>query len=690
MLEVVPQRVPQAHREYSWHALIDPNRITSANVGRVLGGMRFLESRMNNVLPKVKLFRELPALLETFHTRAQLVTLLLLALSLPTLAVTLYYIASAVRMIVDHQRGEIALLKSRGASRTQVLGIYWLEGILTGVATFVIGPVAGLGLAQVIGQTYGFLLFAQRPALTLQVTPQVLEYAAGGIVVALLASLVPAAIFADHDVVSYKQTAARTLRSPVWQRFFVDFVLLAIAAYGLYSLSQRQTITLISQSGELLVDPLLMVAPTISIVAVALLFLRAFHLIAAGLSRLAPYLAGPSILMALRQVSRAPGHYRPFVLLLMVTIALGAYSASAAQTIDNNYRDQAHYRVPANLIVHELWRYVEETNTWFEPPFSVHYVAGVIEAMPVRKHEIHTEVIGGRVEEGTLLAIDRIAFADVAWWRSDFARVPLGGLMNALATDQAAILVHPTFLQRHNHQIGDRITLRYQNAPIEFFIVETFDYFPPMRPDAGAPIFVANYDYIYDTVGVDLYEVWMKTRPDVSPEQIIQRLRDNEINVTRAEDGIAATTVGRTDPQRTGLLGVLSLGFIIAAALTIAGFFIYSFLSFQSRLLQMGVLRALGFSRSALLFIIFFEQLFLIVVGVAVGTLLGVVAGQIYLPFFHTEYEQQVPPFVIATPWNAMERLYAALALVILGGIAGTAWMVGRMDLSRTIRLGEQ
>ena len=489
---------------------------------------------------------------------------------------------------------------------------------------------------------------------------------------------------------SYKQTAARTLNSPIWQRFLVDLVLLAIAGYGYYGLSQRQTITFFSESGELLVDPLLMAAPSISIVAIALLFLRVFYLIASGLSRLGTHVAGPSVLMALRQISRAPAHYRPFLLLLIVTIALGAYSASAAQTVDNNFRDKANYRVPANLIVHELWRYVEETNTWFEPPFSVHYVDGVIEAMPVRKHEIHTEVIGGRVEEGTLLAIDRVAFANVAWWRSDFARVPLGGLMNAMATDQAAILVHPTFLQRHNHQIGDRITLRYQNSPIEFFIVETFDYFPPLLPDTGEHIFVANYDYIYDTVGVDLYEVWMKTEPDVPPDHIIQGLRDNDVQVTGFEDGLASTAAGRIDPQRTGLLGVLSLGFIIAAALTVAGFFLYSFLSFQSRLLQMGILRALGSSRSSLLALIFFEQIFLIIIGVAVGTLLGVAAGQIYLPFFQTGYEEQVPPFVIATPWNAMERLYAALGVVVLAGAGSTAWLVRRMDLSRALRLGEQ
>ena len=182
----------------------------------------------------------------------------------------------------------------------------------------------------------------------------------------------------------------------------------------------------------------------------------------------------------------------------------------------------------------------------------------------------------------------------------------------------------------------------------------------------------------------------MTTEPSVSPDQIIERLRKNDVNVTGVEDGLLAVSAGRTDPQRTGLLGVLSLGFIIAAALTVVGFFLYSFLSFESRLVQMGVLRSLGLSAAGLLAVIFFEQIFLIVVGVATGTLLGAVAGHIYLPFFHIGHEQQVPPFVIATPWDAMERLYVALAFVMLIGAGSTAWLVRRMQLSRAIRLGEQ
>ena len=69
---------------------------------------------------------------------------------------------------------------------------------------------------------------------------------------------------------------------------------------------------------------------------------------------------------------------------------------------------------------------------------------------------------------------------------------------------------------------------------------------------------------------------------------------------------------GRTDPQRTGLFGALTVGFAVAALLTVLGFFLYSFLSFERRLLQMGILRAMGLSIGQLFGLLIFEQVFLI------------------------------------------------------------------------------
>jgi putative ABC transport system permease protein len=82
------------------------------------------------------------------------------------------------------------------------------------------------------------------------------------------------------------------------------------------------------------------------------------------------------------------------VLLLILTLSLGAYSASAAHTIDQNYIERVLYETPADLELWEAWEYDESTNQYFAPPFSEHFVDGVVEATPFRSFQA-TPQIGG-------------------------------------------------------------------------------------------------------------------------------------------------------------------------------------------------------------------------------------------------------------------------------------------------------
>lgn len=689
MFKIVFEQLEGSHHEFTWFVLLDDSYITSANVGRVRSGLLFLERRMQEFVNGAKLHPSLHNLLNNFELRAQLVNILLLLLGLPTMAVVLYYVTTSFGMALERQRNEIALLKSRGASTLHVLGIYSLEGILLGVLAFGAGLLLSQLLAQLIGQTYGFLLFAQRPALTLHMTPQVSQYAVAAIAVALLASLAPAVIAARYSIIGYKQEVSRFKSQSVWHRFFVDFILLAVAAYGYRMFGERETITFIEQTSELLIDPLLMLVPAISIISVASLFLRVFPLLVTGLARLSSLVGGPALVMGLRQISRAPGQYSALILLLIITIALGSYSASAAHTIDRNFREQVYYQIPADLVLREIWEFIPETQTYIEPPFSDHYVRGVAAVMPVRKHEVFPELRGVRSPVSRLIAIDRVEFPRIAWWRPDFADVPLGALMNALAIDQSALIVQTEFLEQYRLKIGDRVILRLDKYPLEFFIAETTHYFPGVDPNDGF-IFIANYDYIYDLLGSHPYEAWVTVDPGVLSKDVMDQIQRKTIHIQAIKDSRVAVNVGLLDPQRTGLFGVLSLGFIVGAVLTILGFFLYSFLSFERRLLQMGILRAMGLSVRQLFTLLVFEQVFLILVGVAAGTILGVAAGHLYIPFFQLGHEQQVPPFVVTTAWEDIRRLYAVLGIMLVLGLASTIWLISRMQLSRSVKLGEE
>src|SRR5439155_16817344 len=204
----------------------------------------------------------------------------------------------------------------------------------------VIGPLLGMVVAQFIGRTYTFLVFSNRELLPVHITGQTLEFALLAVGLSVGAMVLPAVGASRHSIVTYKQEVARSTRPPFWQRWFVDFLILGVAGYGYYLLSQRQSILTLGEAGDVFSDPLLLLVPAFFIFACSLVFLRFFPLLVEGLSRIGSRFFGVSVLLGLRQIARIPGQYTRLVLLLTLTLALGTFAAAVAKTLDRKYNDR--------------------------------------------------------------------------------------------------------------------------------------------------------------------------------------------------------------------------------------------------------------------------------------------------------------------------------------------------------------
>jgi putative ABC transport system permease protein len=687
---VVPQLNNDIH-EYSWYMIFDHNAIHSTNVDRVRGGLQFLETRVQTAMPNTKIDLGPTDVLEEFSRRQFFLRILLFALSVPLLGVVLYYIGISIGMVIERQRSEIAVFKSRGASTIQIVFLYFLEGLINGGAALLLGPLAGAGIAQLIGKTYGFLLFADRPPLPVTFTEQVYQYSLIAAGISLVASLIPAIGAARHTIISYKQDVARSTRAPMWQRFFFDVLLLAVSVYGYQSLKNRQSIVTIGGAGDIFLDPLMLLIPSVFIFALALVFLRIFPLVTAAAAKLSSWLGTAAILLALRQISRTPRSYSPLVLLMILTLALGAFSASAAHTMDRNFTERVRYEVPADLMLYEAWDFDEAQNTFLEPPFSAHFVPGVQAATRTKMFTAKPNIGRGVQKDVQVLGVDRTTFGAISWWRRDFAPHSLGALMNALSIHESAIIATPDFMQQFQVGPGDTITLTFNNNLVDFRIVESTQYFPTLYPDKGY-IFVANLDYLFDQLGLSPYDVWLKVDESAKSKDVVDAIEEGAVKVVRIKDSRTAINFGRTDPQRTGLFGVLSIGFMVAAVLTVLGFFLYAFLSFQRRLLQMGILRAIGLSSPQLFVLLMFEQVFLILLGVGAGTGFGLWTSNLFIPFLQVsaDVNGQVPKFVVETAWNDIGRIYLVLGAMLAVGLVIMIGLLRRMKVYQAVKLGEQ
>lgn len=716
-----------------WYQVYDGRGVHTEDVPWFLGRVAHARSEASTVLPNTSLdISPIDAML-SYTGAARLLTILLYVFAIPIIGLILYFIVMTANLVVQRQRNEIAVLRSRGTSSTQIVALYLLEGLILGAIAMLLGPLLGQGVAQVMGRAHSFLMFAPSEALITAISRQSLNLGFASVVISLGASLLPALGAAQHTIVTYKQDVARSLQRPWWQRLYLDLMLILVPLYGYYLLRQRGTISFLGRSvaaaeGDPFRNPLLFLVPTLFVFTLALVFIRLFPLLMEILARLAQRLPNAAALLALRQLARSSRQYTGPLLLIVLTLGLACFTASMAKTLDQGLVDQSYYEVGADVRLIETGESSdggasspfgafgaqsggqnageeqggsseapkeEEPVYWLFLPVSEHLkVNGVQAAARVGNFKGSVKLGGGETAVA-VLGIDRADFQKVGFFRYDFARGSLGALMNRLAADDSAVLVPTSFLAANVLNVGDqlnvRVSLSGESFEVPFIIAGVTDLFPTVYPEDG-PFIVANLEYLYERMGGTYpYDVLLRTAPGSNTKRITSQLEDLGLRILTVYDARQMINEERQRPERQGILGLLSVGFLASALLTVLGFLLYSFLSFRRRFIELGILRAIGLSVEQMAAFLGFEQLALILSGVAGGTAFGVLASNLFIPFLQVRGgpHPQTPAFVVQIAWDDILKVYAIFGAMLLCAIVGLVRLLIRMRIAQAVKLGE-
>jgi putative ABC transport system permease protein len=718
----ISDAVPDELRDATWYIVADGSTLHSGDIASLDQGIQVIQKQAGGLLKNTKLVASPLDALQRYQKNAPSLTFLLYAFSVPILGLILAFIGLVTGLFVGQQRGEMAILRSRGASTWQVVGISMLQGLLLAVVALAGGIFMGYWIAHAIGQARSFLDFTATGGLRVSLTLSALIYGITGIgIILLMEVLIPTLGGAGSTIVTYKQERARLLRAPWWQRYWFDVLLLIPAGYGLWELQHQSSLALAGKANipSPLQNPLLLIAPAIGIFAVALFMLRLVPWLMNMLSWALKKTKSVGVLMAARYLARTPAFYSAPLVLLVLTLGLSSFTASLAKTLDAQLFKQTYYNVGADMSVVEQGTTVnlDTQNPIFTfDPVEEHLgLKGVQGASRVGRYTATALTSSSAAIAGTFLGIDRSTFQTVAYWQSDFASQPLVVLMNQLAANPDGVLVPASLLKKQGLKIGDPLIFGVQTGvsgvsiPLELTIVGTFNLFPTWYPENGV-LFVANLDSLYLEAGTEYpHEVWLKTSPSVDPEGIVYAIRgysitlDSQADQSRlVENGLNTLVQGWTSarnniltaqqrPERQGLFGLLSVGFVASALLTVLGFLLYALFSFRRRFIEMGMLRAIGLSVRQMTMFLAAELASLILLGIGAGTLVGVYASKLFVPFLQIGSTSQAnyPPFQIQIAWLSIFQIYGlfiALFVVALGVLSA---ILLRMKIFQAIKLGE-
>ena len=711
-----------------WYIILDGTDIHAGDVGWLTGAIEQVQQRAATLLTNTRLEVSPYDALNRYRLSTRFLNILLYAFSIPIVGLLLAFISLVVGLAVNRQRNEIAVLRSRGATVMQIMGIAILEASLLGAVALLAGIPVSEAISQLIGATRSFLNFSIDSDLRVAMTLSTFRFGLAALGVTLVAQILPSLGAARYTIVSYKQEQSRNIRPPWWQRAWLDILLLIPAAYGAYLLQQQGSISTTNTDGttsSAFSNPLLFLVPALGAFALTLFVLRLLPVVMRVIAWFASKTNSVGFLLATRYLARDPAFYTTPLILLILTLSLSAFTASLAQTLDNHLYDQSYYRTGADLRLVELGRsnQVSEAGAgaassteggtttatttaatgaaaatgpnWVFIPVSEHLkVPEILGAARIGEFGSSVQVQGSWMES-VFMGIDRIDFPKATYWRRDFAPASLGALMNALAVSPDGLLMRRDFMQQNSIRVGDAIQVRVSNygqrAEIAMKVAGEFDYFPTWYEDEP-PLMVGNLDYLFEQVGGEMpYDVWAKTAPNANFDKVITDLRGLDFVVLDWQSSALRIATEQQRPERQGLFGVLSVGFLAAALLTVLGFLLYALFSFRRRFIELGTLRAMGLSPVQMTTFLAWELAFLIILGLVAGTILGSLISQVFIPYLQVgaDVASKTPPFQVEIAWSAIFRIYALFAALFLVALSVLAGLLLRMKIFQAIKLGE-
>ena len=547
------------------------------------------------------------------------------------------------------RRAEAALLRVRGASAGTVMRLAAAESVLVGA----IGVAAGLALYVLSARL--FLAGGANAGLF-----WLLIAGLSGLLLAALAVLVPTWSALRSASVSGARRAVGRAGTPLWQKLYLDVLLLAIAGIVFWRSAAGGYQLVLAPEGvaqsSIQIEAFL--APLALWIGATLLAVRILE----GLLRRRA-LRGALVPLAgnlAPTVSAALARQRPLLSRGAALVALAVAFAVSTAIFNATYNDQA--RVDALLT---NGADVAVTGTAAAPAgkelAALSQLPGVTAAQPLMHRFAY---VGGDLQD--IFGLDAAHFTQASRLaNSYFANLTASQALAKLRARPDAVFVSQETVNDYRLNLGDTVRLRllsardHQEHVVPFTFVGVVREFPTAPKDS---FLVANAAYLGQVTGMNTAEVaLLRVSGDPAPaltgaQKVVQNLPG--VRVT----GLSATRAGISSSLTAVNLSGLSRIELAYAVLLLAGATgLVLALGLAERRRNFTVLSALGATGRQLGAFLWGEGLVVAGLGGLSGALIGLGVAQMLVKLLQGVFDP--PPEGLLMPWAYLAGLLIAGAL---------------------------
>ena len=271
-------------------------------------------------------------ILADYLARLSRVRMALFLLGAQILIFVLYALTMFTSSMVDRSQVELAALSGRGASAWQITQLFALENlVLTAPAALVLGPGLGWGVIWLWGNSTGEVLTRALPG-----EAWLLSGVAAGL--GWLALVLPVFMSVRRNGRGRHPMRGRPSRLSAAQKRSLDLYLLAFGGLLTWQLNRAESFVARAvahgRPGETeLGDPLLLIGPTLLLIAVAMIFLRILPFLLQLVARLFQHRRGLVLSLGLFRLARDPLQAGRVVLLVSLTAGLTLFTRAFGDSL---------------------------------------------------------------------------------------------------------------------------------------------------------------------------------------------------------------------------------------------------------------------------------------------------------------------------------------------------------------------
>jgi putative ABC transport system permease protein len=582
------------------------------------------------------------------------------------LIVGLFLVYNALAVGVAERRHDIGIMRSVGATRQQIAGLFAGESVVMGLVGSLLGIPIGMFLAWLtLGQMREELrdaFYNADLASLINITPTTFLVAVvGGTLTSLLAALLPAMQAASEEAADAVRrtpsSSARYFRQA--QALIAGTLLLG----GLVLILLRKELPhrwgmyggLVSMLlGLLLAIPLMVV------------------FIAAAIRPIIRLLFGLEARLAMDNVLRAPARTGIVIAALAAGVALMVQIAGVGLSNERPIIDWIERAITAELFVMcGSPANATASNLPIEPEIGekLRAISGVEAVMPIRYRRL--DYADFMV---MMIALDAQTYRQTSRNPSALPQLPYFDKLRG----QDTVLISDNFSNRHRIRVGDQLTFQGPRGPVTLTVAGVIQEYSWSR--GSLVIDRQTYIRLFDDRLVDVFHVF------VSPQADLARTREATVAFAREQSLLVIDRAELRSLIRDFLDRVYKLAYlqqVVVGIVASLGVVMALLISVLQRQRELGLLRAVGATQGQVLRSVLAEAA---IIGF-LGTLLGILAG-LPMEWYVLRvviFEESGFSFPMTIPWREALGIGAiSISVAVVAGLV-PAIQAGRLQITNAI-----